>query len=118
MGITGEILNWIGNFLHCVQQRVVIEGVCSSWSYASSGVPQSSALGPVIFIYIDDLPKCVLCGVRMYADDTKCFSRINCLADVNAPQQNIDKLLSWSCYWQLCFNASKCKVMHIGRKNI
>ena len=23
-----------------------------------------------------------------------------------------------SCLWQLCFNASKCEVMHIGRKNI
>ena len=43
----------------------------------------------------------------MYADDTKCFSRINCLADVDAFQQNIDKLMSWSCDWQLCFNISK-----------
>ena len=46
------------------------------------------------------------------------FSRIDCLADVDASQQNIDKLMSWSCDWQPCFNASKCKVMHIGRKNI
>ena len=26
--------------------------------------------------------------------------------------------MSWSCDWQLCFNASKCKVMYAGRKNI
>ena len=54
----------------------------------------------------------------MYADDTKCCSRINCLVDIYAFQQNIDKLMLWSCGWQLCFNASKWKVMHIGRKNI
>ena len=54
----------------------------------------------------------------MYADDTGCFSRINCLADADAFQQNIGKLMSWSCDWQLCFNASKCRIMHIGRKNI
>ena len=54
----------------------------------------------------------------MYADDTKCFSGINCLADVDAFQQNIDWLISWYCDCQLCFNTSKCKVMHIGRKNI
>ena len=54
----------------------------------------------------------------MHADATKCFSRINCLAYIDAIQQNVDKLVSWSCDWQLCFNASKCKVMHIGRKNI
>ena len=33
VGITGKNLNWIGNFLHCRQQRVVVEGVCSSWSH-------------------------------------------------------------------------------------
>ena len=52
----------------------------------------------------------------MYADYTKCFSAINCLAYVDAFQQNIDKLMSWSCDWQLCFSTLKCKVMHIGRK--
>ena len=54
----------------------------------------------------------------MHADDTKRFSRINCLEDVDTFQQNINKLMSWSCNWQLSFNASKCTVMHIGRKNI
>ena len=29
--------------------------------------------------------------------------------DKDALQQNIDKLMSWSCDWQFCFNASKCK---------
>ena len=33
----------------------------------------------------------------MRADDTKCFSRIDCLADVDVLQQNINKLMSWSC---------------------
>ena len=28
------------------------------------------------------------------------------------------QVMSWSCDWKLCFNASKCKIMHIGRKNI
>ena len=54
----------------------------------------------------------------MYAEDTKCLSTINCPADVDALQQNINKLTLWSCDWQLCFNTSKCKVMHIGSKNI
>ena len=71
MGITGKIVNWIGNFLHHRQQRVVVEGVCSSWSLVSSGVLQGSVLGPVLFlIYINNLPKCVSCRIRMYADDT------------------------------------------------
>ena len=111
MDITGKILNWIGNCLQNRQQRVVVEGVCSGWSHVCSGVPHGSVLGPVLFlIYINDLPKCVSYRIRMYADDTKCFSTINCLAD--AFQQNIDKLMSWSCDWQFCFNASKCREMY------
>ena len=43
---------------------------------------------------------------------------LNCLVDIDALQQKIDKLLSWSCDWQLCFNASKCNGLHINRKNI
>ena len=79
----------------------------------------SAVFGPVLFlIHINDLPKCVSCRIRMHADDTKCFSRINCLADVDASQQYFDKLKSWYCDWQLCFNALRCKVMQIGRKNI
>ena len=79
VGITGKILNWIGNFLHCRQQRVLVEGVCSSWSHVSSGVPQGSVLGPVLYlIYINDLPKCVSCRIRMYADDTMFFENKLC----------------------------------------
>ena len=77
VGITGKILNWIGNFLHHRYQMVVVGGVCSCWSHVGSGVPQCSVLSPVLFlIYINDLPKCVSCRIRMYADDTKCVLRI------------------------------------------
>ena len=98
---------------------VVVDCVCSSWSHVSSGVPHGSVMGPVLFLtYINDLPKCVSCRIRIYADDTKCFSRINCLSINYVFQQNINKLISWSSDWQLCFYQSKCKVMHIGIKNI
>ena len=50
-----------------------------------------NVLGPVSFlIYINDSP---MCRIKMFANDIKCFSRKNFLADVDAFQQNIHKLM-------------------------
>ena len=55
-----NILEWVAEFLNKRHQRVVIEGEASSWSLLSSGVPQGSVLGPVLFLlYINDMPNTV-----------------------------------------------------------
>ena len=77
-GITGTPLCWFMGYLSNRTQYVEINNVISSRSTISTGVPQGSILGPLLFfIYMNDLP-CAsnLFHCILYADDTTLFSTI------------------------------------------
>jgi len=114
-GISGPLLEWIRDFLHNRRQRVVVNGAESSWSPVTSGIPQGSVLGPILFvIYINDLPEATSCPSKLFADDTKTFRKIQRESDCEELQNDLNALDEWSRMWQLKFNASKCKHMRIG----
>ena len=120
-GIAGKVLAWIESWLTGRMQRVVLNGVVSDWDYVSSGVPQGSVLGPTCFVvFIDDLDEVVdlVNGfIYKFADDTKYGKTVVDEADREQMQQCIDKLLEWADNWQMEFNSSKCKILHVGNTN-
>ena len=114
-GIDGELLSWIKSFLQGRKMRVQVRGSHSDWVEVLSGVPQGSVLGPLLFlIFVNDIPAWIKSNVRMFADDTKVWTRISTLEDGEVLQNDLNNLTSWSDKWKLGFNAEKCKVMHIG----
>ena len=52
---------------------------------------------------------------RIFADDTKVINSVN---NSTILQNDINKLINWTQVWDLHFNISKCKVMHMGRTNV
>ena len=118
-GITGSLLQWCESYLSNRRQRVVLDGISSSWSDVSSGVPHGSLLGPLFFvIFISDLPEVVLPGstIALYADDCKCSRIIDTAGDLELFQQDLDSLHQWSVRNFMNFNVKKCKIMKITRK--
>ena len=91
------------------------------WEEVWSGVPQGSVLhGPLLFlIYIrpNDLQEDVISNVFKFADDTKLFRQVTDTVDTVGMQEDLDRLVERADKWQMQFNVSKCKVMHVGKKN-
>ena len=88
-GIRGNTLQWIKCFLSQRSQQVVLEGKTPASAPVTSGVPQGSVLGPLLFLcYINDLPSCVSSTPRLFADACLLYRRINSPADAVILQQD------------------------------
>jgi hypothetical protein len=116
--ISGSLLSWFTSYLCGRRQRVTVLGATSHEQEVTSGVPQGSILGPVLFVlYVNDLPKAVLSSkVACFADDTKVLKRVVSRHDSVDLQSDIDNLNSWAALNGLAFNDSKCKSQRITRR--
>ena len=106
MGISGELLNLLENYLSDRYQRVVLNGQTSSWTPVLAGVRQGSILGPLLFlIYINDLPNELQSNAKLFADDTS-LSAVANDKNVCANILNNDLLAipKWAFNWKMLFN--------------
>ena len=72
------------------RQRVVVNGSKSTWAKVTSGIPQGSILGPLLFVcFINDMPSVVASPVHLFADDTKLYRRVTTLEDHTSLQDDV-----------------------------
>ena len=117
-GIVDPILGWVESFLSNRTQYVSVNGKCWELKAVTSGIPQGSVLGPILFvIYINDLPDVVNKYLYLFADDSKIFNNIKCEKDVEDLQKDLDRMSDWSDRWMLKFHPDKRKHMKIGKKS-
>ena len=116
--ISSTIINWICSFLLNRRQRVSVNGRVSHWTDVTSGVPQGSVLGPLLFIiYINDLnsnnPNI---STYLYADDAKFYMYIKTFFDSIQLQNEMDSKTEWFDEHLLSLNVAKCYTVSYGRK--
>ena len=109
-GIRGICNSWFANYLSNRKQFTEIGNYKSSHKYLTTGVPQGSILGPILFlIYINDIKNCTnKLSVLSYADDTTVYlSGPNTNEMIDIMNTELKKLYDWLCANRLSLNIKK-----------
>ena len=124
LGIAGEVLSWISSFLSNRTMRVSVNNKLSSPNSVTSGVPQGSVLGPLLFlVYINFVASGLSCKYKIFADDLKIYACGKTHRDLSGLhelerqiQTDINTLSSTSKPWGLRLNPNKCVVLRFSRR--
>lgn len=107
MGLPSWLTRWILSYLTERSAHVRIAGISSDSFEITSGVPEGSHLGPLLFVlFVNDL--CL--------DDLKLFRVVSSLTDCCAVQADIDALVRWCMLNGMEVNVQKCCVITFSRK--
>lgn len=118
VGVSAGLLEWVWSYICNRKQVAVVNGYYSEPFISTSGVPQGSHLGPLLFIiYINSIKDCFInTKFLLYADDLKIFRTINDLSDCQKLQDDLDRLLEYCVNNSLFLNLKKCNSITFSKK--
>lgn len=119
IGLPSFIVNWVAAYLSNRFQYVSIDGHCSNKLPVTSGVPQGSVLGPLLFlIYINDITDIIShpVQIRLFADDCVLFNEVKVQDDQILLNHNLHNVSEWCVKWGMELNADKTVFMRITNK--
>lgn len=118
-GIRGPLLKWFCSYLTDRRQFCVVNGSESSTLPLTTGVPQGSVLGPLLFlVYMNDI-SCLSNNIKLFADDTNVFLTGSNKADIeNTANSVLSKISEWMTANKLTTNINKtCYTIFKSKKN-
>lgn len=120
VGVGGVFLKWFASYIREWRVHVSLQGFKSEFFTPSSGVPQGSHLGPLLFIiYIDQIKHCFEhCQFEKFADDLKFYRLVQSIEDCEKIQSDLDRLKSFCDQNNLFLNIKKCQSISFSRKKI
>ncbi|KAL9989596.1 hypothetical protein ACROYT_G004161 [Oculina patagonica] len=91
-------------------ESAVCEGKRSNTAQVTSGMPQGTVLGPLLFLlFVNDLPDNLKSSIRLFADDALLYSIVSSMENGDQLQEDLRKLEVWQGKWQMSSNAAKCR---------
>lgn len=117
MGLRGNCILLIKNYLSNRTQRCKANNTLSNSKTITCGVPQSSTIGPLLFIvYINDVVNYIQeTETSLYADDTAFFTKLKSIPIANQTMSNAcNQFQQWCNMNKLTLNLAKCKVIIIS----
>jgi hypothetical protein len=114
-----RVVVWVKEFLIGLSQKVRVDGRLSEEVRVTSGVPQGSVLGPLLFLaYVNDIWRNNESNIRLFADDCIIYRKITDIKDIENLQKDLNRLGEWAVENEMKINPDKSKSVSLTKARV